>query len=57
MSSEYETWILQNGAVPVSDMYRIPILYGYSRIRIHEVSELIILIFKKYFIGYLLDIS
>lgn len=40
----YEARILQNGAVPVSDTYRIPILRGYSGYRIPEVSELIILI-------------
>jgi len=50
-----EARILQNGDVPVSNTNRIPILHGYSRIRIHEVSELIILIFNKYFIGYLCD--
>ena len=40
----YEARILQNGVVPVSDTYRIPILRGYSGYRIPEVSELIILI-------------
>ena len=36
-------------------MYQIPILHRYSLIRIYEVSKLIVLILKKYFIGYLYD--
>jgi len=36
-------------------MYWIPIFHIYSRIRIHKVSKLNILILKQYFIGYLLD--
>jgi len=49
----HEDHILQNKDVHVSDMYQILILYGYSWIRTHEVSKLIILIFLKYFIGYI----
>jgi len=37
----------------VSDIDTISIPHGYSRIRTHDVSELIIFIFKKHFIGYL----
>ena len=33
--------------------YQILILYEYLRIRTREVSELIILIFNKYFIGFM----
>ena len=39
----------------VSDIDTISIPHGYSRIRTHDVSELIIFIFKKHFIGYLKD--
>ncbi|RHN75678.1 hypothetical protein MtrunA17_Chr2g0323851 [Medicago truncatula] len=35
--------------------YQIPIFHGCSLICINEVSKLIILIFNKYFIGYLCD--
>jgi hypothetical protein len=38
LNMTYEARILQNGEVSVSDTYRIPILYGYSRIRIHRIS-------------------
>jgi len=44
----YEAQILQNGDVPISDT-------DTPRIRTHKVSELIILILKKYFFWYLLD--